>query len=258
VSGTRYSDDYPERCPKTKFYYWILPYNALDKGKADPSKYAYGSTKLKSFVISPNIPYDSDYNRYVYVGDKIGFSAKRNGYSFSASKCKWKIVSGGSLASISKKGVLTAKKKGKVVISASYGGKTVKKTVTIRAHSSVDAAIFKEMACCYLWGGYSLRKSGDEYVWDGAFSTGGPCSIDSMSIGAGGIIAISGQIEGWAFSSKGRLGASLNDSGVRKTTAVFDFYDEDYSNLYNITISIRAEKSYGTLWDISLEGIRIY
>lgn len=251
TAGTSYTDTYPDRNPKKKFYYWVVPCNKAWKGKADSSKYAYGSTKLRSFSASPSIPYDNDYNRYAYVGDKIAFVAKRNGYSFSASQCKWKIVSGAKFASISKSGVLTAKKKGKVVISASYSGKTVKKTVTIKAHTSVDVAIFKEMANSYYWGGLTLVKSGNDYVWSGSSSSGAN-RIDRMTVGEGGIVSVTGTLDGESFSGKGRFCASTgNYDGSRETWATFD------TDVGQITITMKAQKSYA-YWDLSIQSIQIF
>ena len=250
TAGTSYTDTYPDRNPKKKFYYWVVPCNKAWKGKSDSSKYAYGSTKLRSFSVSLSIPYDNDYNRYAYVGDKIASVTKRNGYSFSASQCKWKIVSGAKYASISKSGVLTAKKKGKVVISASYGGKTVKKTVTIKGHVSVDVAIFKEMAYSYYWGGLGLVKSGNDYVWSS--SSGGANRIDKMTVGAGGIVSVTGVLDGESFSGKGRFCASTgNYDGSRQTWATFE------TDVGQINITMKAQKSY-EYWDLSIQSIRIF
>lgn len=260
VMSNNYKDTYPSWYPKKKFYYWIVPCNRSGKGKAIASKYAYGSTKL-SVSMSLNVPYDNNGNQYVYAGDKISFSVKKNGHTLSASKCKWKVVSGSAYASVSKNGVLTAKKKGKTVISASYGGKTVKKTVSIRSHLSVDAAIFREMNLD--WGEFQLKQNTSDFVWSSYYNAYPDYSEHyvRISVGAGGIVSVSGVLDGKTFSGKGRFGASSGETGYREIAASFGIDLRDESGAWvdsrYVTIEASARKQYG-YWDASIDYIRIH
>ena len=121
VEGTSYLD--AEICGEMgKRYYWIVPIDKDGDGYSAKGKYDVGSAKLVVKIDGPSV---------LYVGEKYQYSMGAT-CSISRWNRKWKIVSGGNCASISKSGVLTAKKPGKVVIQGTAWGKTVKKTITIK------------------------------------------------------------------------------------------------------------------------------
>lgn len=106
------------------------------------------------------------------VGDKHPLAFKANGKKIKGSKVTWKS-SNKKIASINKKGVVTAKKAGKVTITGKYKGATVKYKVTVKPAQVVDpaevefnnaAAEMKEMLKKY---GTSSVENG-QTVWRGS------------------------------------------------------------------------------------------
>ena len=121
VEGASYLD--ADICGEMgKRYYWVVPIDKDGDGYADKGKYDVGSAKLVVKIGGPSV---------LYVGEKNQYSLEAI-CSLVVGNRKWKIVSGGDCASISKSGVLTAKRPGKVVIQGTAWGKTVKKTITIK------------------------------------------------------------------------------------------------------------------------------
>ena len=130
VDGTSYLDG--DICGEMgKRYYWIVPIDKDGIEHADKSKYDLGHAKLVVKIDGPSV---------LYVGEREQYYMTAICSSVSG-KLKWKVVSGGKHASISKTGVLTAKKPGKVVIQGTKWGKTVKKTVTIKKSGLLGAGL---------------------------------------------------------------------------------------------------------------------
>ena len=127
VEGTSYFDT--DVCGEMgKQYYWILPVDKDGSGYSAKAKFDVGHAKLVVKVGGPSS---------LYVGEKYQYSMQAICSDVVGNR-KWKIVSGGQFASLSKAGILTAKKAGKVVIQGTAWGKTAKKTITIKAGSPAE------------------------------------------------------------------------------------------------------------------------
>lgn len=125
TAGTSYID---YCCPEEangsgKFYYWVMSVDSTGKAFVSKSKYDVGYPKNLSKISGAGT---------VVVGESYSYRVKTNCSEGLSGAFKWKIVSGGTCATISSRGVLKAKKAGKVVIQAVYRGKTMKRTITIK------------------------------------------------------------------------------------------------------------------------------
>ena len=105
-----------------KFYYWVMSVDSTGKAFASKAKYDVGYPKNLSKIYGPST---------VGVGKSETYMVSSNCSPERKGSFGWKIVSGGTCATISSTGYLKAKRAGTVVIQAKYRGKTMKKTVKI-------------------------------------------------------------------------------------------------------------------------------
>ena len=105
-----------------KCYYWIVPVDSRGKRYVGKSRYDAGHVKPVVRIWGAEALCAGDKEEYALV-----FSC-----SEAIGKYGWKIVSGGNRATISKSGVLHAKKPGKVVIQAKVLGKSTRLVVTVK------------------------------------------------------------------------------------------------------------------------------
>lgn len=118
---------FDDTCPedansKGKFYYWIMSIDSTGKAFGSKSKYNTGYPKNLARIRGSSKR---------KVGDSVYYQIDSNCTDMRKGSFGWRIVSGGQYATISSKGLFKAKKAGKVVIQATYRGKTMKKTITI-------------------------------------------------------------------------------------------------------------------------------
>ena len=123
VTKTTYKDKDASCKPGKKYYYWVCPYNVCGQGLRNSGAYDAGYAKFHFDLVWPQ--------HALTVGEKFRIGVSSGCVEVKGTSCKWKIISGASRASISKNGVLTAKKAGSVVVTVSYKGKTKKKTIRI-------------------------------------------------------------------------------------------------------------------------------
>lgn len=123
VYGTVYKDRDAACDPGRKYYYWVCPYNACGRGKKNADAFNRGYAKVRFDVLVPEC--------LLFAGDRIQLGVDAGCAEIKPSACTWKITSGSSRATVSKKGVLTARKAGKVVVSVTYRGVTKKKSIVI-------------------------------------------------------------------------------------------------------------------------------
>ena len=124
VYGTSYKDRHPAKRPRKKYHYWVVPYVWTGQGRKDAGRSDSGYAR-QLLRLEPS-------SGVVTAGSVWRFSVSgNNGQSMAPADCRWRIVSGGDCATISRSGRLKAKKEGVVEVEAAYNGATARSTIQI-------------------------------------------------------------------------------------------------------------------------------
>ncbi|MBO7721190.1 MAG: hypothetical protein J6T01_02170 [Kiritimatiellae bacterium] len=123
VTKTAYSDKHPACKPKKRYYYWIVPCNAAGRPFKSKKRFDAGYAKQALKITTMGA---------MDVGGSLQLEVEGGPCDdISPEACKWRIVSGASCATLSKKGLLKARRMGRVVVSAAYRGAKAKTVIEI-------------------------------------------------------------------------------------------------------------------------------